>query len=180
MAHTHFKPGQYDQTVSAFIIRTDLDQPRLLLHLHKKLNTLFQPGGHIELNENPWQALKHELLEETGYSLEELQILQPSTPHITRLPGVTVHPVPVIHSSHGFEIWPDHFHTDTTYALLAAGGPTGKPDDGESTDMRWVSLAELNNIPDDEIIENIRVIGRYVLTTVLSSWIPLPTKNYIA
>jgi len=53
MSHIHTNPGEHDQTVSAFIIRTDTAEPELLLHVHKKLGVLLQPGGHIELNETP-------------------------------------------------------------------------------------------------------------------------------
>jgi 8-oxo-dGTP diphosphatase len=66
MAHIHTKPGQHDFTASAFIIRIDTPKPKVLLHMHKKLGVLLQPGGHIELNENPWQAVHHEIEEETG------------------------------------------------------------------------------------------------------------------
>ena len=65
MPHIHTKPGQHDHTVSAFIVRLDGKQPRILLHRHKKSGVYMQFGGHIELHENPWQAISHELLEES-------------------------------------------------------------------------------------------------------------------
>ena len=68
MAHVHTQYGEHDQTASAFIVRTDTEQPKLLLHLHKKLGVLLQPGGHVELQENQWQAICHEIQEETGLS----------------------------------------------------------------------------------------------------------------
>lgn len=77
MAHIHTNPGEHDLTASAFIVRDDFEEPRLLLHMHKKLHILLQPGGHVELNENPWQAIEHELREETGYTFDELEVLQP-------------------------------------------------------------------------------------------------------
>jgi 8-oxo-dGTP pyrophosphatase MutT (NUDIX family) len=56
MPHIHTGPGEHDHTASAVIIRNESDGPKVLLHLHKKLNRLLQPGGHVELHETPWQA----------------------------------------------------------------------------------------------------------------------------
>ena len=174
MAHIHDKPGQYDVTSSAFIVRLDTDQPRLLLHLHKKMGKLFQPGGHVELHETPWEAICHEIIEETGYDIGQLEILQPKGFFIKKLAHSTVHPVSFCHSSHGFEIWPDHFHTDSAYAFVADGGPKNKPTDGESTDLRWFTVDELKAIDSSIILEDIRTMGIDVLTTILKEWEPTP------
>lgn len=77
MAHIHTEPGQHDHTASGFIVRTDTPEPTLILHRHKKTGKYMQFGGHIELDETPWQAVRHELMEESGYDLSDLQILQP-------------------------------------------------------------------------------------------------------
>lgn len=78
MAHIHTGLGQHDLTVSAFIVRGAPDGPRLLLHRHKKLALVLQPGGHVELAENPWAAIIREIAEETGYSATQLVVLQQS------------------------------------------------------------------------------------------------------
>ncbi len=49
----------------------------------------------MELNETPWQAVAHELTEETGYELGQLSILQP-VDRIESLPKIVVHPAPVL------------------------------------------------------------------------------------
>ena len=51
MAHIHEK---IDFTTSVFIVRNG----KVLLHKHKKLGIWLQPGGHIELDEDPNQARK--------------------------------------------------------------------------------------------------------------------------
>jgi len=179
MGHIHNNIGEHDQTVSAFIVRTDLgDEPRLMLHMHKKLGKLLQVGGHIELNENPWQAIHHELLEESGYDLNQLQILQPKQFRIKTLDYVTVHPIPIVQSTHGFEIWPGHYHTDTTYAFVANSDPNNEPVDGESQDIRWVTYKELCAVPENEIIDNIREIGKLVLTVFLKEWEQVPSDEF--
>jgi len=63
MAHIHTQPGQHDHTASAYIVRTDFDEPKIMLHLHRKIGKYLQFGGHVELHETPWQAVVHELRE---------------------------------------------------------------------------------------------------------------------
>lgn len=81
MPHIHTAPNQHDHTVTGYVIRTDGDQPRALLHVHKKLGKLLPPGGHIELDETPWAAMLHELREEAGYDAGQLLVLQPTIAH---------------------------------------------------------------------------------------------------
>lgn len=179
MGHIHKRKGQHDRAVSAFIIRTDFDEPKLMLHNHKLLGQLLQPGGHVELDETPWQAIAHEILEEAGYDFGQLQILQPDIFRITELPKAKVHPVPVIESTHGFDkLWPNHYHTDTSYAFVTDQEPNNKPVDGESTIIRWYSLEELKWVPAGEIVENIRVIGQHILTHFINEWVPVPVENF--
>ena len=63
-------------TISAWIMRRQDGEVKALVHRHRKLHIWLQPGGHIEHTENPWQALAHELREETGYELSQLRVLQ--------------------------------------------------------------------------------------------------------
>ena len=42
------------------------------LHWHPKVKAWLPPGGHIEPNEDPVQAVKREILEETGLEVEVL------------------------------------------------------------------------------------------------------------
>lgn len=178
MAHIHNNVGEHDNTVSAFIVRTDMGEPKVLMHKHKKLNVLLQIGGHVELKENPWEAIEHEIAEETGYSMSQLQVLQPPYFTVTSLPDVIVHPVPVCYSTHGFELWPDHKHTDVTYAFIADGEPTTSPSEGESVDLRWFSVSELEALTPDEVVVNIQQLGVMVLTTFLKHWVPVPATSF--
>lgn len=169
MAHIHTNPGEHDHTASAFIVRTDMTEPRLLLHKHKKLGVLLQPGGHVELNETPWQAIRHEIIEETGYHLSQLKILQPKV-RIEKLSDAILHPVSVCTNTHNFDPEGKHKHTDEGYAFVANGAPRGTPEEGESVDMQWVSLSELENLSKDEIYANVREVGEFVLDVVFKDW----------
>lgn len=177
MGHIHTGDGEHDHTASAFIVRRDFDEPKLLLHLHKKLHVLLQPGGHIELNETPWQSITHELREETGYDLDQLHILQPKT-RIDSVVGAVIHPVPAVHNTHYFDSEGKHRHTDVSYAFVTNEAPRHSPADGESVDIRWVSAAELEALDSSQIFDNVREIGRFVLTTLLEDWQPVNASTY--
>lgn len=169
MAHIHTNPGEHDQTASAFIVRTDRAEPELLLHVHKKLGVLLQIGGHVELTETPWQAVRHEIVEETGYSLDQLKLLQPKL-RMESLDGVTLHPTPVVHNTHNFDPEGAHKHTDVSYAFVTDSDPDGLPDSGESTDFRWVGIDQLKALEKGTIFENVRKIGEFVLTDIFKEW----------
>ena len=166
MAHIHTEPGQHDHTASAFIVRIDETEPRVLLHMHKKLGVLLQPGGHVELSETPWQAVLHEITEETGYDISQFRLLQPKL-RIKSIGGAVLHPQPLVHNTHHFDPAGIHKHTDVSYAFVTDEYPSGQPDDGESLDQRWLSLREIEALPDDEIYQNVRDIVSFLLTDVL-------------
>jgi 8-oxo-dGTP diphosphatase len=177
MAHLHTQYGEHDQTASAFIVRTDTERPQLLLHMHKKLGVLLQPGGHVELHENQWQAICHEIEEETGYELTQLQLLQPRD----RMLGLTdaqLHPAAVCQITHDFGGDSSHRHTDTAYAFVTTQDPTGKPSEGESTDLRWLTADDLEQLSSTEIFEDVREIGRFVLVTCLEKWEKVALGSY--
>lgn len=169
MAHIHTEPGQHDHTASAFIVRIDGGEPKVLLHVHKKLGMLLQTGGHVELHETPWQAVLHEINEETGYNLSQLQLLQPKL-RLKHITGAVLHPQPLAHNTHRFDHEGIHMHTDVSYAFISDSLPAGLPDAGESRDQRWLGLADLQLLTKDEIFSNVREIMIFLLTDVLASW----------
>jgi 8-oxo-dGTP pyrophosphatase MutT (NUDIX family) len=172
MAHIHTNPGEHDLTASAFIIRHDFPEPRLMLHMHRKLRVLLQPGGHVELNEDPWQAIEHELKEETGYTFKELEVLQPKD-QLKSITHAKLHPMPVVLNTHDFDSAGTHKHTDISYAFIAHNAPEGSPEEGESKDVRWLSGEALSQLSNTEIFENVREIGQYVLQHVYQEWEPV-------
>ena len=68
MSHVH---ELYDFTSSGYIV---FENKVLLVH-HKKLKTWIAPGGHIELDEDPIQALWREITEETGLKKSSLRLI---------------------------------------------------------------------------------------------------------
>ena len=175
MPHIHTKPGQHDHTASAFIVRLDFDEPKIMLHKHKKLGVYMQFGGHIELNETPWQAISHEIPEETGYEMSQLKILQP----IQRLKKVSrsvLHPIPVCHNTH--VVVDDHYHTDLDYAFVATQPPTDKVADGESSDIKLFTKQELLEHPVDDIFQEVVDITLFIFDVCLSGWDRISTDSF--
>ena len=178
MPHIHTQDGQHDATVSLFIIRYHDDEPLAMLIMHKKLGSLMMPGGHIELDETPWASAAHEAEEEAGYALEELSVLQP-TLRLKMWSEAKVHPQPFLSQTH--RVVGEHFHSDLGYVLIANDTPSSPPGEGESTDIRWLSAAEIENLPEELIMPNIREIYQYIFGELLvgEQWETVPATKYI-
>lgn len=141
MPHIHAALGEHDQTISAYIIRKDRDDWRCLVHMHRKVGKLMQIGGHIERHEGGWQSLVHELEEEAGYSVQELSLLQPYGGAQPRTEHNTVRPLPLVVNTH--DVGAEHYHDDSCYGFIAKTEPKHTVADGESQDLRWLTLDEL-------------------------------------
>lgn len=178
MPHIHTRPGQIDHTVSAYIVREDMDEPRVLLHMHKKHGRLLQIGGHIELDETIWGALSHEVEEESGYRFDTLEVLQPSVRIDFDDSDWVVHPVPFYVNTHDVSNDGSHFHTDSAYLLKACGEPHGKPAEGESQDLRWMSYADLVACQKTEIHTDTKLASMAALRQFYPRWQSLPTAKF--
>lgn len=176
MSHIHTDPGQHDATICAYIVRLDLPEPALVLHMHRKLHKYLQFGGHIELHENPWQAITHEIAEESGYAMDQLKILQPEV-RLESLKGAVLHPQPVTYQTHRFAA-ADHYHTDVSYAFVTRELPRSAVADGESAELRTFTLSELAALPDEDIPANVRQTSIYILTVVLANWHQVNTADF--
>lgn len=133
MAHIH---GLYDFTVSAFVLHPT--EPKLCLLFHKKLHKWLQPGGHVELHEDPLQALDHELREETGLVLQDCEIIEPAKQPNVR--GSKTLPLPFHFNIHPYD--EVHQHIDLEY-IVRANTDTLHPEEGESTQIGWFNLEQI-------------------------------------
>lgn len=179
MPHIHTQHGEHDHTVSAYIVDISGDKPKLLVHMHKKYGQLFQPGGHIETNENIWQAIEHELSEETGYAFNQLRIVQPKYIQKANLTeeGMKLHPVPFISNSH--PVNDDHFHSDNLYLFTVTEQPSNAPGEGESTDLRWLTLEEIQGLPKEQVSSIVRALSALAFEIAASDeWVSLPTSHF--
>lgn len=175
MAHIHTEKGQHDHTISIYIFRTDFAEPKVMLHFHRKMKIYAQFGGHIELNETPWQAALHELREESGYDIDQLKILQPPQ-RLKRVENAIVHPQPAAHVTMTYPSFGGHNHTDSTYVFTADGEPRYKPEEGESTDIRLFTREEV--LASDQIDTITRDIALYGFDEILANWQPLSLGEF--
>ena len=175
MPHIHTEPGQHDMTVSAYIVRQREDGKWLcLVHMHRKIDVLMQVGGHIELNQTPWQAMASELRDESGYDLTELSILQWSSP--PPISQKIIHPQPLLTNTH--RAGEDHYHSDTCYGFIANTEPQHSMADGESDDLRWLSLKELQvSAAQGDALQDVAEIYEYLLDSRLSM-IEMPATDF--
>lgn len=174
MPHIHREAGQHDATSSAYIVlEKEGTEPGVMLHLHKKIHVWMQFGGHVELNETPWQAITHELAEESGYQLSELKLLQPKT-RMDNLDNAVSHPMTVNENTHlintGDGTPQPHYHTDRGYAFVAADLPKQPPMEGESQEIKVMTADEIESIETGMIPESTRQIALYVLRQVLPDY----------
>ncbi len=139
MPHIH---DLYDFTVSGFILHPF--EPKICLHKHKKLGVWLQPGGHIELNEDPLEALNHELREEVGLSADSYHIIERIDQPGSR--GAKILPLPFNLNVHDYN--DTHKHIDLSY-LIRATHETLQPEAGESDQIDWFSLQEIENLHNE-------------------------------
>ncbi len=127
MAHIHEK---IDFTASVYIVRDG----KVLLHWHKKHTRWMQPGGHIELDEDPNQAAIRETKEETGFDIELIGSPQSSIPIGD---GSDIIPPRFLNRHHATDT---HEHIDCTYFARIRGGEE-KAEDG--SELRWFTKEEI-------------------------------------
>ena len=132
-ARGHLDPGHF--TASAFVLCPEASH--LLMIRHPKLGRWLQPGGHIEAGDlGCLETARREAEEETGAT--GLELLEPG------IFDVDVHVIP------GNPREGVHAHFDVRYAfrahssLLRVGS--------EVNDARWVKLAEVTALNDEESI----------------------------
>ncbi len=142
MPHIHEK---YDFTVGAFIVFDN----KILLVNHPRYGLWLAPGGHIELDEDPEEALFREIAEETGYKPDEIEVLS-SKPEINGS-GLKTLFTPNYMDSH--EANAPHRHIALIYFIKASHNKHVKSD--EHSDAKWLMVSELESgdyeLPADTI-----------------------------
>lgn len=127
-------------TATAFVIRGDAT----LLHWHKRLQQWMPPGGHIEENEEPVEAVLREVREETGLVCE---VVATSPTHSFPYPDQIPAPYTILIEDIPGPGEP-HKHIDLIYFVVPADGAEHSQVDDPT--LRWVAAAELEeNAPLD-------------------------------
>lgn len=114
-----------------------LADEQVLLVEHRKLGMWLYPGGHIEPDEDPVQAVLREVAEETGLACRIVAVPRFVHPAATVLPApftILVHDIPANAQT------PLHQHIDLVYVLAPESGQA-TPQLEEVTGCAWVPLA---------------------------------------
>lgn len=123
--HRDHLPGHI--TGSAWILNKK--KTHVLLVHHAKLNKWLQPGGHADGEENVLSVAMREVNEETG--LIHFKELVPG------IFDIDIHTIPARND------FPEHFHYDVRYALIATEDDNELEVSEESHDVKWISLEEV-------------------------------------
>ncbi len=130
MPHIH---RLYDFVVSAFIVH----RGRTLLGYHRKYNEWVPIGGHIDLDEDPEEALFKEIREECGLKVKILAerppIAHPGVKPIYTPAYVDVHRIKGVHK-----------HIALIYFAKAASGRV-RLLEREFKEYRWLSKKDLDD-----------------------------------
>ena len=112
-------------TATALIVENN----SVLLHYHEKIKMWLPPGGHIESNEDPIQAVIREVFEETGL---KVKVINTSRMNPTKynnvhsiIPPYTIFIEPIIETNES-----KHEHIDFIYVC--------KISDGEIKNDNWI------------------------------------------
>jgi 8-oxo-dGTP pyrophosphatase MutT (NUDIX family) len=133
MPHIH---DLIDFTVAAYIVNNG----KVALVNHIQLKRWMPVGGHIELDEDPEEALFREIKEETGIDKSELTVLS-SKPEIVSAETKFLF-TPSFLDIH--KITDTHRHVGITYLLKSKTDKLVLAAD-EHNGIRWFGLAELDN-----------------------------------
>ncbi len=143
MPHIHDK---FDFTVSVFIVYND----KVLLVNHPRYGKWLPMGGHIELDEDPEQAVFREVKEETGLTVTILgtkpDFKKTDTKSIFAPRYVDVH-----------QANPSHKHIGLVYFAQAADDKHVLS--AEHTDINWLGLNDLDK-PKYALTESLKFYCR--------------------
>ena len=148
MAHIH---DLIDFTVSIFILFED----KVLLINHKKLNMWLPIGGHIELNEDPDEALFREVQEECGLEIEVIAERESNM----SVEGTKFLYTPAFMNIH--TISETHKHVTHVYFAKAKSGAFVHNKE-EHTDIRWFTKEDLDK-PEFNLNEAVKFYAKEAL-----------------
>ena len=147
-------------TATVYIV----DEQRVLLIFHRKMQKWLPPGGHLDPNETPPEGARRETREETGLEIafalqENVWIDRWNAKSFERPYMCLVEEIPAFGDKSA------HQHIDFVYVATPAGGQESR-NIHETDDMRWFTLEEIEGLdPDEEIF----VETQQALRTILSN-----------
>ncbi len=122
-------------TATGFVV----DGSRTLLHWHRRLQQWMPPGGHIEADEDPVQAVVREIREETGLEADVISLNAfASFANPRQMPApytILIEDIPARDDEAA------HQHIDLIYFCRPVDGAAAEP--VADPTLRWVDESEL-------------------------------------
>lgn len=135
-------------TVSGIILKDN----KVLLIWHNKLNTWLYPGGHIEENETPDEALMREIKEETNLEVEfqnnHTLDIKTDIAKTLNMPCVIMEEMIVDNKED------NHYHIDMVYLCKTKTEEVNIKED-EVKKYGWFSKEEIENM---DLLENLKIL----------------------
>ena len=116
--------------VSVYVFNPD--NKKFLLVKHKKLGKWIQPGGHIEMNEDPEEAAIRETFEETGLNVKLIGERYPREQDYIKPFALQKNIVK-----------PDHIHIDFVYVAIPTDNSALIVNEEETDGLKWFSVEEV-------------------------------------
>jgi 8-oxo-dGTP pyrophosphatase MutT (NUDIX family) len=137
-------PAHGHVTGSAVVLNADLSA--MVMTWHAKLGRWLQLGGHCDGLRDPLFVAQKEAYEESG-----LTAIRPLSPDIL---DIDIHAIPASSRE------PEHLHYDLRYLFM---GDSSEPlvVTAESKALRWVPLADLEQVTEDPSVLRLRTAVRH-------------------
>jgi len=149
MAHVHEK---IDFTASAFVVCRD----KVLLRKHEKYHVWISVGGHIELDEDPNEAVLREVKEEVGL---DITLWDGGRKHNANNEHHRDLIPPIALNRH--HVTPTHEHIDMIY--FARSESDNVIPERIDDEWRWLTLDELDSF---DLAPDVRFYARLALETL--------------
>jgi len=132
-------------TVTAILVTKDTPK-KVLLGFHRKLGAWLPPGGHIELDETPIEAVIRETREEAGLDISSY------LPINTLDERVTSSPTPAYFFEETIPRYgkdPEHIHLDFVYVINGFPETVLTVQTDEMKDMHWFTKEQIFDDPEN-------------------------------
>jgi 8-oxo-dGTP pyrophosphatase MutT (NUDIX family) len=154
-----------DLCVTTYIV----DNEKVLLLFHKKLQKWLPPGGHIDPNETPQEAAVREAKEETGLDIELISFQKELNFDYFNA-NVLACPFACLRENiPAYKEEPAHEHIDFPFLAKPVSFNLLK-NDRETEGLKWFTLEEVIKLTaDEEIFRETQDVVRFVFTHLYAS-----------
>jgi 8-oxo-dGTP pyrophosphatase MutT (NUDIX family) len=147
-------------TASVFVVDGRPDCSLVLVH-HKRFGKWMIPGGHVETWENPFEAARREVEEETG--LVPHFVTFEANRGVRRLPDAVPNPEFIVEQRiPATKTDPEHIHIDCLYVAIAQA-PQLNPGPSEATKLGLFAAGELAGL---NMFDQTRDLARTIMSHI--------------